>query len=381
MRLSVLFLVAGVTAWVTVEQTTPQSPRYSDVYVAGESGYHTFRIPSVIATTKGTLLAFAEARRAGASDAGDIDLVLKRSQDTGEAWSSLQLVGDNGPNTFGNPCPVVDVKTGTVWLLTTQNLSSDREQNIVAGTSKGSRTVWVLKSEDDGASWSVPVEITSSVKKPEWRWYATGPGVGVQTSRGRLVIPANHSEADETHRSHVFFSDDGGRTWSLGGSSAAGTNESQVVELADGRLMLNMRNHPSQPVNFRMIATSANAGGTFSDATPDRQLIEPPAQASLVRLTSSKTADRDRLLFANPASTRRERLTVRLSYDEAGTWPISRVVHDGPAAYSSLVVLRDLSIGVLFERGERSPYERISFARFTLDWLAHGADHQHHHLF
>lgn len=176
MRLSVLFLVAGVTAWVTVEQTTPQSPRYSDVYVAGESGYHTFRIPSVIATTKGTLLAFAEARRAGASDAGDIDLVLKRSQDTGEAWSSLQLVGDNGPNTFGNPCPVVDVKTGTVWLLTTQNLSSDREQNIVAGTSKGSRTVWVLKSEDDGASWSVPVEITSSVKKPEWRWYATGPG-------------------------------------------------------------------------------------------------------------------------------------------------------------------------------------------------------------
>lgn len=107
---------------------------------------------------------------------------------------------------------------------------------------------------------------------------------------------------------------------------------------------------------------------------PDAALIEPPAQASLLRLTNTTTHDRHRLLFANPASTKRERLTVRLSYDDGRTWPVSRVLHDGPAAYSSLVVTRDLDIGVLFERGAQNPYERITFARFTLEWLTDGND-------
>ena len=366
-----------VLAWLSAGRLfapQPAAPGFTEVYVAGESGYHTFRIPSIIATPKGTLLAFAEGRRAGAGDAGDIDLVLKRSGDGGRTWSSARVVGDNGPNTFGNPCPVVDARTGALWLITTQNLGSDREKDIIAGTSKSGRTVWALRSEDDGVSWSAPIEITASVKAPGWRWYATGPGVGIQTSGGRLVIPANHSDADGVHRSHLILSDDGGKSWRLGGSADPGTNESQVVELSDGRLMLNMRNHPPLPQNHRMIATSADAGQTLSQAAPDRALIEPPAQASLLRLTAVKTQDRDRLLFANPASVRRERLTLRVSYDEGSTWAASRVVHDGPAAYSSLVVLQDQSIGILFERGERSPYERISFARVTLEWLTEGKD-------
>ena len=138
--------------------------------------------------------------------------------------------------------------------------------------------------------------------------------------------------------------------------------------------MLNMRNHPPKTQNFRMVATSADAGKTLSTASPDRTLIEPPAQASLLRLTSAKTADRNRLLFANPASTRREGMTVRLSYDEGSTWPVARVVHAGPAAYSSLVALPDRSIGLLFERGEHSPYERITFSRLSLAWLTDGKD-------
>jgi sialidase-1 len=164
------------------------------------------------------------------------------------------------------------------------------------------------------------------VKKPDWRWYATGPGVGIQTRDGRLVIPANHSDASGTHRSHMFFSDDAGRTWKLGAISDEGTNESQVAELADGRLMLNMRNHPPKPENFRMVATSEDGGRTLSKASPDRSLIEPPAQASLLRLTTARTHDLNRLLFSNSASMRRERLTVRLSYDEGVNWPVSRVV-------------------------------------------------------
>ena len=348
---------------------------FTDVYTSGDAGYHTFRIPAVIATGKGTLLAFAEARRAGAGDAGDIDLVVKRSVDGGKSWSALQVVGDNGPNTFGNPCPVLDRTTGVLWLLSTHNRGTDREKDIIAGTSQASRTVWAMSSADDGVSWSAPVEITAEVKRPGWTWYATGPGVGIQTRGGRLVIPANHAEAGiGVHRSHVVYSDDGGRRWQLGASADPGTNESQVVELADGRLMLNMRNHPPRAANVRMVAFSDDGGRSLSPAAPDPALVEPPAQASLLRLTSATTADRNRLLFANPASAARERLMVRLSYDEGSTWPVGRVVHEGPAAYSSLVALPDSSVGLVFERGDRSPYERITFARVTLDWLTEGRD-------
>jgi N-acetylneuraminic acid mutarotase len=357
-------LILIVTAAFPAAQP-PSDPRLVDVFVAGDGGYHTYRIPSVIATPKGTLLAFAEGRRAGAGDAGDIDLVLKRSVDGGVTWSALEVIGDNGPNTFGNPCPVIDRTTGVIWLLSTHNLGTDREKDIIAGTSGGSRTVWVMKSEDDGVTWTTPVEITASVKRADWTWYATGPGTGIQTQSGRLVIPANHAEAGSgVHRSHVFFSDDRGRSWRLGASLDAGTNESQVVELTDGRLLLNMRNHPPKPENHRMVATSRDGGETWTAASPDRALVEPPAQASLIQDIS-----RRRLVFANPASGKRERMTVRVSDDSGVTWPIARVVHEGPAAYSSLVALPDSAVGLLFERGEKSPYERMTFARLPSAWL------------
>jgi sialidase-1 len=261
---------------------------------------------------------------------------------------------------------VIDRKTGVIWLFTTHNLGTDREKDIIAGTSQASRTVWVMTSGDDGATWSKPREITREVKQADWTWYATGPGIGIQTRSGRLVIPANHAEAATgVHRSHLIYSDDHGRRWKIGASADAGTNESQVVELADGRLMLNMRNHPPKPENFRLVAISTDGGVTLSSAAIDRALIEPPAQASLLRVPGR----RPRLLFANPASAKRERMTLRFSNDDGQTWPAARVIHDGPAAYSSLAMLRDASIGLLYERGERSAYERITFTRLTLDWL------------
>lgn len=373
-----------VSISVPVVPVAASGLRQTGVFIAGQDGYHTFRIPSVIATAKGTLLAFAEARRAGAADAGDIDLVLKRSRDGGVSWSPLQLMADDGANTVGNPCPVIDRKTGIIWLLTTRNLGTDREKDIIAGTAQSSRSVWVMKSADDGVTWSRAVDITSQVKRADWTWYATGPGVGIQTHgiatgagsshvRDRLVIPANHAEAGSgVHRSHLFYSDDGGKSWTLGADADAGTNESQVVELADGRLLLNMRNHPPRPENFRLVAISEDEGKTLTAGVPDPVLVEPPAQASLVRFSFAKPADRHRLLFANPASTKRERMTVRVSEDDGKTWAASRVIHEGPAAYSSLVVLPDSSIGLLYERGDRSAYETIAFARFTLDWVRAG---------
>jgi sialidase-1 len=298
---------------------------------------------------------------------------LKRSDDRGATWSPLRVIADDGANTVGNPCPVIDRKSGTIWLFTTRNLGTDREKDIIAGTSQASRTVWVMTSRDEGVTWSTPIEITRQVKQKDWTWYATGPGVGIQTRSGRLVIPANHVEtstadASSVHRSHLIYSDDHGRSWKIGASADAGTNESQVVELSDGRLLLNMRNHPPKPDNFRLIAISRDGGRTLSIATPDRALIEPPAQASLVRFDVNGQ-QQHHLLFANPASTKRERMTVRVSNDEGQTWPVARVIHERPAAYSSLAVLSDGSIGLLYERGERAPYEKITFSRFTFGWL------------
>ncbi len=361
----------------TLIQEGQHAVSHNEVYVAGEGGYHTYRIPSLVVTPSGTVLAFAEGRKGGAADSGNIDLVLKRSTDGGASWSPMQVLVDHGPNSASNPCPVVDRNTGAIWLLSTRNLGTDRESAIIAGTSQATPTVWAMKSQDDGATWSTPLDITSSVKPRDWTWYATGPGIGIQTRSGRLVIPANHAEyPGGAHRSHLFFSDDGGGTWTLGGSAAAGTNESQVVELTDGRLMLNMRNHPPKSANFRMVATSTDGGRTLSPARADSALIEPPAQASLLRYAPEGSPGRHRLLFSNPAGPARERLTVRMSYDDGATWPVSRVVHDGLAAYSSLTVLPDRSIGVLFERGQRSPYERITLSRFTLAWLAGGGADQ-----
>jgi len=219
----------------------------TDLFVQGEGGYHTYRIPALLVTQKGTLLAFCEGRKNSRSDTGDIDLLMKRSTDGGKTWSNQQVIWDDGPNTCGNPCPVVDEKTGTIWLLLTHNRGDDNERDIKTKNSKGTRTVWVCKSTDDGQTWSNPVEITDSVKKPEWGWYATGPGVGIQIKhgphKGRLVIPCDHSfeiagdaegQTAIQYASHSFHSDDHGKTWKLGGVISARMNECQVVELADG---------------------------------------------------------------------------------------------------------------------------------------------------
>jgi len=345
-----------------------------DIFISGLDGYHTFRIPSLVTTPGGTLLAFCEGRKGSTSDTGDIDVVLKRSFDGGATWQPMQLVWDDGPNVCGNPCAVVDRDTGTVWLLLTHNLGTDSEREIMDGTSEGTRTVWVTKSDDDGETWSEPVEITPAVKKPDWTWYATGPGVGIQLSGGRLVVPCDFAlEGTKEYGSHVIYSDDHGKTWKLGGYVLPKCNECQVVELADGRLLLNMRSYHG--LNRRAVAYSPDRGATWSAVSHDRTLVEPVCQASILRYTNETSGGRSRILFSNPASVRRERLTVRLSYDECGSWAVSKVVHSGHAAYSCLSVLGDGSIACLYERGEEHPYEKITFAKFSLEWLTDGADH------
>ncbi len=190
------------------------------VFTAGRDGYDTFRIPALIEAPDGTLLAFAEGRVGGRGDSGNIDLVLKRSRDGGSSWGELEVVWDDDANTCGNPCPVVDHETSVIHLLATRNLGQDTESEIIAQTSDGPRTVWTLRSEDGGKTWSTPREVTSTVKRADWTWYATGPGNGIQLRSGehagRLLIPCDHIEAGTKHYySHCIASDDHGKTWGI----------------------------------------------------------------------------------------------------------------------------------------------------------------------
>ncbi|HOW18702.1 MAG TPA: sialidase family protein, partial [Phycisphaerae bacterium] len=355
----------------------------SEVFVSGREGYHTFRIPSLIVTRGGTILAFCEGRRNSRSDTGDIDIVLKRSTDNGRTWGPMQLVADHGPDTIGNPCPVVDRETDTIWLLLTGNPGRDNEKAIKDRTASGTRTVWVSRSTDEGATWTTPVDITATTKRADWTWYATGPGCGIQLASGRLVIPCDHNVEGTkmTRRSHVIYSDDHGATWQIGGVALEDVNECQVVERVDGSLMLNMRNYARGPgvSNRRAVAISRDGGLTWSALRYDTALIEPICQASFIRFTGGpaprnpererRASAKNRLLFANPASTKREKFTVRISYDEGETWPVAKELHAGPTAYSALAVLPDMTIGCLYERGEKDPYEKLTFARFSVEWL------------
>ena len=336
-----------------------------DVYTAGQDGYHTYRIPAAIRTVKGTLLAFCEGRKNNARDWGDIDLLVKRSADSGRTWSKAITVADFGADTIGNPAPVVDRRTGAIWLLLTRNRGDVPEKQILPGLSGATRTVWVTHSKDDGLTWATPADITASVKQPDWSWYATGPGNGIQLRTGRLVIPCDHNRRDATRRySHVIYSDDGGKTWKLGGSAGPECNESAVVELRDGSLMLNMRSYAGK--NRRAVSISRDGGLTWTEPVWDDALIEPVCQASLIRFGKGNSAV---LLFSNPADTRRVNMTVRLSRDEGKTWSSSKTVHAGPSAYSNLVELKGKTVGLLYERGNADRYERITFARFPLGWL------------
>ena len=354
-RIVVSLLFAGIGASAPLTQT--------EIFRSGEGGYHTYRIPALIVSAKGTLLAFCEGRKDSGADSGNIDLLLRRSFDNGKTWAAVQTVADMGDDTIGNPAPVVDGKTGAIILLMTKNPGKINERQIE--DSVGDRTVWITRSADDGATWSTPQEITKDVKLPEWSWYATGPGNGIQLRSGRLVIACDHTRrANKERHSHLIYSDDHGATWKIGAIAGDKTNESAVAQAKDGSLVVNMRSYHGK--NRRAVQRSTDGGLTLKPLEMDETLIEPVCQASLISVSKKPNGT---LLFSNPAAATRTKMTVRLSKDDGRTWSGSKVVHEGPAAYSSLAILRDRSVGLLYERGERRAYELITFAQFEVAWL------------
>ncbi len=336
------------------------------LFESGTEGYHTYRIPAIVTTTEGSILTFCEGRKNGGSDTGNIDLLMKRSTDNGKTWSDLMVIRDDGANVCGNPAPVVDESTGIIHLLSTWNSGDDPERNIIDGISFDTRRVFIMRSSDDGLTWTKSEEITKTVKKENWTWYATGPCHGIQIGQGpfqgRLVIPCDHIEAgSKKYFSHIIYSDNHGESWKLGGTTPQDqVNECTIAELTDGRLMLNMRNY-DRSQKSRKIALSADGGATWDDIFADEELIEPICQASLLAISKEDQGQRI-LYFLNPADEdKRQKMTLRVSEDEGLNWNRSMILHNGPSAYSDMTLLKNGNLGCLFEGGNSTPYQGIVF--------------------
>ncbi|GAA5497131.1 hypothetical protein Rhal01_03321 [Rubritalea halochordaticola] len=341
------FLVTG---------TFTKPAKLNHLFACGQEGYASYRIPALVTTKSGTLLAFCEGRKDHAGDHGNIDIVLKRSTDGGKTWTPLQIVFDYGKHVAGNPCPIVEQDTGRIFLLSCT--SDHHEGAIMAG--KGRRGIFIQHSDDDGKTWTEPRDIASNIYPENWRWYATGPCSGIQIREGkhakRLVAPANHSTFENgksIYRAHSLYSDDLGKTWQFGTSAADGSNESQIAEVAPDILYHNMRMQThSQKV--RGVRTSTDGGATWTEMKHDFNLPGPRCQGSVIRDYSKP----QRLIFSNPASrSARTDMTIRISDDGGKTWPYSKRIHPYSSAYSDLSITKEGKVAILFEGGYASYIE------------------------
>ncbi|WP_436840053.1 exo-alpha-sialidase [Streptomyces abikoensis] len=349
-----------------------------------DPGYACYRIPAIVTTTHGTLLAFAEGRKDNCGDATDIDLVLKRSTDGGRSWGALQIVDPGRGDTHGNPAPVVDRRTGRIVLATTYNEGREDAGNCDVPCD---RTPHLQYSDDDGVSWSWPRDITEEIRPPGWNsWYATGPGHGVQLGHGphegRLVIGLNAESHDGTRTSAnhaaLALSDDGGAHWRLGAVDTYPVaadrtyrqkpSELTLAERSDGAVYAGGREQDGTELGNRDDAVSGDGGESFdAPFRPLPDLYSPMVQGAVLPLPSG------RWLFSAPADPdRRRTMTVRSSYDEGHTWESAergRLVTADWSGYSDMAVIGQGTSGLLYEAGKADARQEIRFARFTEEWL------------
>jgi sialidase-1 len=376
-----------------------------DVFEAGAGGYALYRIPAIAVTAKGTVLAACEARLTGKSDWDAIDIVLRRSTDGGKTWSErLKLPGVPGEHSKN---PILGKRYADSAGLTYNNpvLIADRGGLVHALFCLEYMRCFYLRSSDDGVTWSKPVEITSAFeemrKQYDWKVIATGPGHGIEVRSGRLIVPVwlSTGTGGGAHRPSIaatVFSDDGGTTWQAGEIAVPNTdewinpNETTLVELADGRVMLNVRSESS--VNRRLVTTSKDGATGWTAPRFDDALREPICMASMVRMTSAPPSNKSRIVFSNPDNLERadgkaapgkgrdrKNLSIKLSYDEAQSWPVSKVLEPGPSGYSDLAVLPDGTVLCFYERSTtdgklNNKFAALTVARFNLEWLTEGKD-------
>lgn len=359
----------------------------TDLFEGGTGGFSLYRIPGIVVTAKGTVLAYCEARKNSGADWGEIEVHLRRSTDGGKTWEparqiahfgermSVDLIkkgAKSGEQTVNNPVAIVDRKTGAVHFLYCLNYAR----------------CFYMRSDDDGLTFSPPVEITAAFEafKPQCPWtvLATGPGHGIQVSKtGRLVVPVwlayGKDGAHHPSMTGTIYSDDHGATWKAGdialpnGGEFKDPNETAVVELSDGRVMLNCRSESR--ASRRLVTTSPDGATGWSTPRFDPALFEPICMGGIVAHPSQPGT----ILFSNPHSLKlddsgrevpggrgaREKVSIKLSHDDGATWVANRLLEDGPSAYSDLAMLPDGTALCFYERGRK-----LTVARFNLEWVA-----------
>ncbi len=403
---ALFFILAAVSA-----QAAEPLREKTVLFERGKGDYLFYRIPGIVVTKTGAVLAYAEARRTDRGDWGATDLILRRSTDAGKTWTEPAVVGAMQEAFPKNPAAVAKKQgTGPGSGITYDNpvAIADRSGAVHLVFCVEYMRVFYTRSDDDGRTFLRPVEITSAVEPMRrfhsWVVVATGPGPGIQLKNGRLVVPIwlSLGSGNSAHGDSVvstIYSDDHGATWKGGDLAVpdnAGTvspNETAAVQLTDGRVMLNVRS-PSKEQR-RIVVFSKDGATHWSAPAFADELPEPLCFASLARLSFKKTGGRDRLLFVNPDNLARadgkdtpglardrKNVTVRLSYDEGKTWPVKRALEPGPSAYSDLAVLPDGTMLCFYEAGlgreprPVNPYDTLEFlARFNLEWLTDGRDH------
>lgn len=379
----------------TATPTAAVAPSFSQqvLFKAGQdAGYSCFRIPAVVRTTRGTLLAFAEGRIDNCGDATNIDIVMKRSTDGGKTWSPLQVVSRGNGDTHGNPSAIVDARTGRVILIGNANPGRTDTGECAVPCD---RTVFEQYSDDDGLTWSAPKDITSETKLPEWGgWYASGPGGAIQLTKGphagRLLFGVNAERADGTtsveNYGALIYSDDGGDSWHIGavesfphpigGTYTQKPQELSLAQLPDGSIYVAGRETSGTDVGNRDYAISRDGGQTFSQGfTTIPDLVTPIVEGSVLQLNRPGP---NRLLFASPSDTDRRRyMMVRSSYDNGRTWEDAEqgtLITSDWSGYSCLVQISSplaatTEIGLAYEGGAATATDEIRFARFNEQYL------------
>ena len=338
------------------------------IHRQGDDNCHTFRIPGIAVTNSGTLLAVYDMRYRSRRDLqGHMDIGLSRSSDGGKTWEKPRPIMDMGrhgglpedQNGCSDPNILVDRTTGeiivsAVWTHGKPGTHQWRGRGSEPGIelSRSSQFLMV-RSADDGRTWSKPENWTAKLKNPAWHLFAPGPGNGITMKDGTLVMPTGGRDEKGLPFSNLMWSKDHGKTWKLSSLARSNTNESAVAELSDGSLMLNMRDNRNRKAksetNGRAVSVTRDLGKTWKVHSSDHgSLPEPVCMASLIshRLKDGRTV----LFFSNPHhKSRRQNMTLQMSLDDGRTWGKKILLDKKGGAYSSLVMVNDRTVGILYE--------------------------------
>lgn len=357
-------------------------PVTTDVFVPKTDGFKSIRIPAVVVSKAGTVLAFAEGRAADADQAKN-RIILKRSTDHGKTWGKVAIIAADGDKALNNPCPVIERESGRILVIYQSYPAGigERSGQIQPGY-EGEMIVrnWLISSDDDGVTWSKPADITKATKREKVvTTVASGPGIGIQLRhgphRGRIVFPFNEGPFG-LWNIYAVYSDDKGKTWQMGDIAPGGliktakdktssiVNESQLVELSDGSIRFNVRRWSGKAL--RKTAVSQDGGKTWSPIEDVPEQVDPGCMGSILRYSDAADGEKNRILYSGPQSTKRENGTIFISNDDGKTWPVKRVLWKESFAYSCLTRLPDGMIGCLFEIDDT---RRIVFARISMEWL------------